>query len=222
VAIADDDATKFAESIKKINVKTIPNLRFEHDMNLLNLAIDQESVSIVQFIQSLFKNHDEERKSLVSHRYLRGLQAIHQVMSLGHLTLITIVLDMGGDLSSNMHNNLTPMHCAAQTYHGLLSLALMTKQYRICATQRDDMQATPLHFAATYHITKNIEWLISQGADLDAQDIQGHTTLHICIMRVLKEPEYFDDYKRIIKSLLFAGAKRTLRTRKKQTALDIL
>lgn len=191
-------------------------------MNLLNLAIDQESVSIVQFIQNQFKAHDEERKSLVNHRYLRGMQAIHQVMSLGHLTLINIVVEMGGDLASTMHNSLTPMHCAAQTYHGLLSLALMTKQYRICATQRDDMQATPLHFAATYHITKNIEWLISQGADLDAQDVQGHTTLHLCVVRLLKEPEYFDEYKRIIKSLLFAGAKRTIRTRRKQTALDIL
>lgn len=114
------------------------------------------------------KTHDEERKSLVDHRYLKGMQAIHQVMSLGHLRLINICLEMGGDLSSTMDNRITPMHCAAQTYHGLLSLALMTKQYRICATQRDKYQTTPLHFAASYHILKNIEWLISQGAELDA------------------------------------------------------
>lgn len=40
VAIADDDAVKFKEYIKRISIKTIPKLRFEHNMNLLNLAID--------------------------------------------------------------------------------------------------------------------------------------------------------------------------------------
>jgi len=34
-------------------------------------------------------------------------------MSLGHLELINAVIEMGGDVNSKMHNDLTAMHCAA-------------------------------------------------------------------------------------------------------------
>jgi hypothetical protein len=59
------------------------------------------------------------------------MQAVHQVMSLGHLTLINIVTEMGADVKSTMNNNLTTMHCAAQTYHGLLSMLILDKRFRV-------------------------------------------------------------------------------------------
>lgn len=61
------------------------------------------------------------------------------MMSLGHLAMINTVLEMSGDVNSRMHNKLSPMHCAAQTYHGLLSLVIMTKRYKVKATVLDVM-----------------------------------------------------------------------------------
>ena len=58
-------------------------------------------------------------------------------MSLGHLVLINIVIEMGGDFRSKMHNNLTTMHCAAQTYHGLLSMLMLDKRFKIGVNQMD-------------------------------------------------------------------------------------
>lgn len=46
-------------------------------MNILNLAIDQESVEIVQFLSEYYKNDVELLKSLVHHRYSKNMQAIH-------------------------------------------------------------------------------------------------------------------------------------------------
>lgn len=45
LAVAEDDIMKFELAIRSF--KTLHALRFEHDMNLLNLAIDTESYSII-------------------------------------------------------------------------------------------------------------------------------------------------------------------------------
>lgn len=73
-----------------------------------------------------------------------------------------------------------------------------------------------------YHECKNIELIVKLGANLDSQDCQGHTAIHICLIRLIQEPELFEDYKRIIKTLLFSGARRDILTNKKETALDLL
>jgi ankyrin repeat protein len=89
-------------------------------------------------------------------------------MSLGHLTLINIVTEMGADVKSKMNNDLTTMHCAAQTYHGLLSMLILDKRFSVGVNQRDSKKATPLHFAAMYYECKNVELMIRYGADLNA------------------------------------------------------
>lgn len=105
----------------------IPALRFDHDMNILNLAIDQESIQVVQFIAHYYQEDPLLTYSLVNHQYSKGMQAIHQVMSLGHLSLITAVIEMGADVNAAMHDDLQAIHCASQTYHGLLSLFVLKK-----------------------------------------------------------------------------------------------
>jgi hypothetical protein len=51
---------------------------------------------------------------LINGKYIKGMQAVHQVMCLGNLRLIDIVVDkLGGDISQRMSNDLTAMHCAA-------------------------------------------------------------------------------------------------------------
>lgn len=143
-------------------------------------------------------------------------------MSLGHSRLIKIVFEMGGDPNAKMKNGLSTLHCAAQTYHGLLSMLILVKQHQVPVNLIDSKNATPLHFACMHKETKNVEYLISQKCPLDVQDKQGNAPIHICIIRLLQDPEQFDDYKRIIKSLLFAGASRELRTKNGQTPIEML
>ena len=57
---------------------------------------------------------------------------------------------------------------------------------------RDAFEATPLHFAILKQEFMNVQLLIKFGADVNAQDYQGHAPLHIAIMRIAADPDDFD------------------------------
>jgi len=98
ISIGENNVSKFTAIIKKIDKVVLSNLRFDYDMNVLNLAIDQESVDIVNFLFEYYGQDEVVKFCLVHHKYAKGMQAIHQVMSLGHLELIRVVIKMGADL----------------------------------------------------------------------------------------------------------------------------
>jgi ankyrin repeat protein len=79
-----------------------------------------------------------------------------------------VVNGMRGNIQSKMFNDLTVMHCAAQTYTGSLSILILAKLHNFDINIRDNKAATPLHFAVMYKETKNVELLIKFGADLNA------------------------------------------------------
>ena len=104
------------------------------------------------------------------------------------------------------------MHLAAQSYAGYVSILVLRKECNFEVSPRDNYQATPLHFAVLKQEFSNIELLIKHGADVNAQDIRGNSPLHLAVMKIGAQPEDFDEYKRIIKELLFNGASRELET----------
>lgn len=77
ISVAENDVSKLQKAIEKIGKSIATSLKFEHEMNILNLAIDQESVEIVQFLSEYYKNDADLLKSLVHHRYSKNMQAIH-------------------------------------------------------------------------------------------------------------------------------------------------
>jgi hypothetical protein len=51
-------------------------------------------------------------------------------MSFGILSQIKrVVNDFGADIKARMHNKLSTMHCAAQSYSGYLSILVLVKKY---------------------------------------------------------------------------------------------
>jgi len=60
-----------------------------------------------------------------------------------------------------MHDQLQAAHCAAQTYHGLLSLVVLKRSFLVDWNARSSKQATCLHFAVMYKELKNVEFLAS-------------------------------------------------------------
>lgn len=67
---------------------------------------------------------------------------------------------------------------------------------------------------------QNVRLIISLGADLNVKDFQGYTPLHRAVLCLKDVTESFDDYKAIIKELLFNGALRTVKNNEGQTPLE--
>lgn len=47
------------------------------------------------------------------------------------MALINSIIEMGADLLATMNEEMSTMHCAAQTYHGLLSILILSKRFNI-------------------------------------------------------------------------------------------
>lgn len=147
---------------------------------------------------------------------------MHQVMAIGNKTLIDCLINQfKADIHVKTHKQLSIMHCAAQHYTGYLSILILAKQHDFDVNVRDEIEATPMHFAILKCEFKNVELLIKFGADLDAQDNLGQSPLHIAVMRIGQDPDSFDEYKNIIKELLFNGANRSLRTKSGHTPYEL-
>jgi ankyrin repeat protein len=90
-------------------------------------------------------------------------------MSFGILNQIEMVVKkFGANVEARMHNKLSTMHCAAQSYSGYLSILVLVQKYKLSPNIRDNFNATPLHFAIINKEFKNVELLIKCGADVNA------------------------------------------------------
>lgn len=72
------------------------------------------------------------------------------------------------------------------------------KGFKFDVDAQSGMQASPLHFAVIFREIKNVELLISLGANVNIQDKEGRTSLHIAVIRlcahfVTREEEMYDE-----------------------------
>jgi len=113
------------------------------------------------------------------------------------------------------------------------------------------MGSTALHFATISMHIKNVQALIKLGADVNAQDNEGNTCLHLCVKKMAEEINYedmvaqrggenesdmqsedfederlyeetFEKLKEIGKELLFSGSSRSIENSHGETPLDLL
>ena len=65
-------------------------------------------------------------ETLVSYRYCKDMQALHQAVHLGTNDITRMLVDeMHSDVYSRMANDLTALHCASQTYAGAMGIILL-------------------------------------------------------------------------------------------------
>lgn len=81
----------------------------------------------------------------------------------------------------------------------------------------DSRNSTPLHWACYSKSEVALNYLISWGANLDAQDADGLSPLHLAVKSVegLKST-------RPVRALLIKGAKRDIADQQSRRAIDLL
>lgn len=167
-AINDDD-WQTLEALP-ISLEELVQIQFENGGNILNFAIDNERVAIVQHLAKMTEGRPDLKRELIEHRFrLDQFQAIHQAVSSGNKAIIDSLLeDFGAPLDSVTGRKVTVMHCAAQTYQGYLSILVLSREHNFSVNVRDNFMATPLHFAILNREFMNVQLLIQSGADINA------------------------------------------------------
>ena len=152
--------TNDIEQFRFLNVMKdeVMKMRFDYNMNLLQLICFEEANLILDFIRAKFEGDIEAKRQLAQHRETSmGSQAIHLAAATGNRYIIEVLmLEFEGDPFENTDGNQTVMHCAAQRYEGVLSIFIFNRCHGIEVTQVDNAKATALHFATTNMLIKNV------------------------------------------------------------------
>ena len=167
----------FGEAIELDNLKLflsygitfveLTTLRFEYNMNILQLVCHEEALEILQYLCQFLAAHEGLRKELTNYRDSHlGSQAIHLAAASGNNKIIRLLHEnFGASLTELNGHGQTVLHCAAQRYEGIASLFLFSRQFCIDVSHKDERGATALHFAAIGLFIKNVQALIKLGAD---------------------------------------------------------
>ena len=84
-------------------------------MNILNFAIDQERMSIINYLAIVTADNPELQKKLATNRFDKNeIQAIHQAVTVGSKQILDCIIEnFKADLDAKTAVGLTPLHCAA-------------------------------------------------------------------------------------------------------------
>eukprot|EP00347_Sterkiella_histriomuscorum_P003212 403365161 len=209
-AIKSDDLSQVLQF--QLSSEQILELRFERNLNILQAACFYDAENVIDWLSQKFEKDQIGRQNLINYSDPQaGNKAIHFAVVNGNRKVLEILLSsFGADPFSQTGKGLSVIHCAAQNDKGLFSIFYFHENFKVPIDLRDNFDCTPLHFAVLNRQFKIVETLIALGADPNSQIKEGLTSLHLAVTKSIDEPDEFDEYKRIIKELLFNGANRQL------------
>ena len=170
-------------------------------------TLQMEDVPLMQAIEkgdlSLVKKLINEGASLDTELF-NGMKPIHEAVASGHAAIAQYLLNKGADVDSKMINDITPLFIAIESKHPDVAKVLLSKgaQYSgheiTLAINRDELDmvkllvTTPrlanqagrkgltlLHAASILGHPGIVQYLIDQGAEVDAKTEDGDTPLDL-------------------------------------------
>ena len=115
-------------------------------------------------------------------RMFMGRSALHQAAYLGQRRKIELLAAAGADINVVCSDffagcsGVTPLHCADDFNKDDVSGTEELLRLGADVHKGDDIGQTPLHYAASYGLTKKIEVLVKGGADMHKKCAKGEKT----------------------------------------------
>jgi ankyrin repeat protein len=115
----------------------------------------------------------------------RGNQGgmLHSAVLSGDLPRIKEILGMGVAITSFDSEGLTPLHTAVLSSHHQIIRFLLREGHNVDIRNRKPEQDTPLLWAIRSAVSDSIRILLEHGADINAQDNDGRTSMMLAIDR---------------------------------------
>lgn len=115
-----------------------------------------------------------------------GNVPLHSAVHAGDIKAVKLCLESGAVISTQQHDLSTPVHLAcAQGAMEIVKLMFesQNEQKSSCLSISDAQKMTPLHCAAMFDHQDLVEYLITEGADINAPDKEGRSVLLLAAAR---------------------------------------
>ncbi|XP_021353147.1 SH3 and multiple ankyrin repeat domains protein 1-like isoform X7 [Mizuhopecten yessoensis] len=207
--------------LKQINTKGnfkhfidyVKNCNVEKVTKLANKGLDpnfhDSSTGETPLSQAMMLTKQKCRELIISlvgggahldYRTKKGLTPLHRAVVAGNTEAVKTLLDLGASPNLKDARGLTPLyHCAAHSCNPVCVEMLLMEKAVIGAT--DEQGWMEIHQACHNGLVQHLEYLLSYGADMDIQNANGNTALHVCAI---------NNQESCARVLLFRGASKDI------------
>ncbi|XP_063697805.1 transient receptor potential cation channel subfamily A member 1 [Culicoides brevitarsis] len=132
------------------------------------------------------EQHGCGREEMICFYDSEGNVPLHSAVHGGDIKAVELCLKSGAKISTQQHDLSTPVHLAcAQGSIDLVKIMFefQPNEKKKCLSCKDIQNMTPLHCASMFDHYNIVEYLVNEGAELEASDIQKRTPLLLAASR---------------------------------------